>query len=95
MEKSPTAAIPPLVERVITSMALNTGDQVSILSVVRFCLGLDPSLDLPGTAPIGDFLQRLDAERVAPEEVAEKERVTKSLMVFLMSTPSKRRSKTL
>lgn len=82
----------PLANRVIASMALTAEDHVSMVSVVRFCLGLDAALDLPGTAPIGDFLQRLDAEPVGAEEVTEKERVAKTVTEFVMST-SKRHPK--
>lgn len=83
-------AFPPLVDRVVTSMALNAEDRVSMESVVRFCLGLDAALDLPGSAPVGEFLQRLDAEPVGPEEVAEKERVKKAVTEFMTSTPKRR-----
>ena len=89
------SAMPPLVDRVIMSMALNTEDQVSMQSVVRFCLGLDAELDLPGSAPVATFLERLQAEPVDAEEVAEKERIAETVMTFLTSTPSRRRSKTL
>ena len=72
-------------------MNLSTDDRMSMVSFLEWALGIVAAPELPGMAPVGDFVLRLDAAPLVGEDVEARTHVKAKVMELLMSNPKKKK----
>lgn len=80
------SSLAPLLEDVILEMQLREEDRVSLEAVVRFLLGSNETLELPGNAPVVDFALRLDALVLDGEDAQIRAQLNAAMLRWLSTS---------